>query len=513
MKNDAIVLIAPPSRSNSQILPIPLICLAGYLEGKGKNVFIVDVKRDPFAPLGEDEIAKVTGQRIREASSRKPSLVGLPCFSADYRSVITIAGILRGQTGAKVVVGGVHPTLKPEDFIYPGSPIDFVVIGEGEETLNELADSLRTNSEIRHVKGLAFLEQDRLILTQPREMLDLSILPRPAYHKINMEYYLKVSRIIIRYLYISGVHIFTSRGCPFACTFCANRNIWKMQKQGAAIRYRPTGQVLDEIEFLKKNYGLDGFYLADDTFAINESRAITFCEELSSRGLNVVWAMETRVNLATDKLLDAAKKAGCIQVEFGVESGSQDALDRMKKGIRIEDTIRAFDLCRKKGLRTFANILINTPGETAADLKKTLWLKRRIRADRASVNMTVPFIGSDVYEQYVRPPLQKTEYYLFEHPQICSKIIDRRFRMAAHDINLDRLHYKISFMNYVNTSLEVTADPRYWKVILGSNRRWELLPVFLKNLRKQLKSYFRFFSTFLKDKSLRSKLFSARQTA
>lgn len=513
MKDAVIVLIAPPSRSNSQILPIALIYLAGFLESKGKNVFIVDVKRDPFGPSDEDSIAKVTEQIIREAVSYRPSLVGLTCFSADYRSVITIAGLIKAQIGAKIVVGGVHPTLKPEDFIYPASPVDFVVIGEGEEAINELADSLGLNSAIKNVRGLAFLERDKVILTQPRETMDLSVLPMPAYHKINMEYYLKISRVIIRYLYISGAHIFTSRGCPFSCTFCANRNIWKMQKQGPAVRYRPTGQVLNEIEFLKKNYGMDGFYLADDTFAINESRAINFCEELALRNLNVVWAMETRVNLVTEKLLGAAKRAGCIQVEFGVESGSQDALDRMKKGIRVQDTIRAFDLCRKKGLRTFANILINTPGETEDDLRKTLWLKKRIRADRASVNITVPFIGSDIYEQYVSPPLQKDEYYLFEHPQICSKIIDRRFRMAAHNLNLDRLHYKINFLNYLNTSIELTADPKYWKAILGSKRRSELILVFLKNLRKQIKSYFRFFSAFFTNRSLRLKLFSARHKA
>jgi len=475
MKKKNICLISPPKRSNVQIIPIALIYLSAWLEKKGIDVEIIDIKSNLYKIFDKAEESRIIQEIIRRVSMNNPSFIGITCFTSEYNSVMRLAQAIRNNVKVKIIIGGVHPTLRPEDFIYKNSPVDFVVIGEGEETLSELIHQTEDSTYLKNIKGIAFLENGNICITPARRLIGvLDELPMPSYNKIDMNYYLKITRLVIRYLYTCGVHVLTSRGCPFQCTFCAAKNLWK--DQGYKVRYKPIKAVVDEIEYLKRNYNIDSFYIADDTFAMNQERAIEFCEQLLHRNIKVIWAMETRVNLVSDKLLKAIKGAGCIQVEFGVESGSQEALDRMKKGIKVEDTIRAFELCRKYRLRTFANLMLNTPGETEDDVRKTISLKKKIKASHAGVNLTAPIIGTDIYEQYVHPKLTKGEYHLFEDPHLYTKILDPRFKLTVHNLNLNRLYYVVNIYNYLNSFLEITLNPRYLKSIIFSKKKWQIVP-------------------------------------
>jgi len=490
MKRKSLCLISPPTRSNAQIIPIALVYLSAWLEKSGIETNIIDIKSNPYAAPGRTEEDRITQKIIQRLRAEKPSLAGITCFTSEYNSVMRLAKGIKDNLNTKVIVGGVHPTLRPADFIYKDSPVDFVVIGEGEMTITELVQRGEDPSSLRNVKGIAFFENNDIHFTPPRELIDdLGKLPMPAYDKLDMAYYLKVARYVIRYMYSSGVHILTSRGCPFLCTFCAAKNLWKSADSKVRVRYKPIKQIVDEIQYLKESHNIDSVYIADDTFAMSKDRAIGFCDELLARKIDIIWAMETRVNLITDELLKTVKKAGCIQVEFGVESGSQKALDRMKKGIRVEDTVRAFELCRKHGLRTFANIMLNTPEETEEDVRQTIRLKKTIRASHAGVNLTAPIIGTDIYEQYVNPKLTKEEYHLFEDPHLYTKILDPRFKLASHNINLSKLHYKVNVSNYVNPFFEFTLNPRYLKSLISSKRKWQIAPSIVFNSIKQAKSY------------------------
>jgi len=490
MEKNNICLVVPPKRSATQVIPIAPVYLSAWLERSGIETDIVDVKTSPHDAFGRRDDQGLDREIIRRICLKSPSIVGITCFSSEFNSVMRLAKGIKENIDTRIVVGGVHPTLKPDDFIYEGSPVDFVVMGEGEETLTELVRQHRDAGSLKGIRGIAFLENGNMRITGPRELIsDLGSLPMPSYDKLDMDFYLRVTKNVIRYLYTSGVHILASRGCPFLCTFCAAKNLWNTADSKAKVRYKPVRQVVDEIKYLRGRYGLDAFYLADDTFAMNRNRAIEFCDELLAGSVNIIWAMETRVNLVTEELLRAVKRAGCIQVEFGVESGSQKALDRMKKGIRVEDTVRAFELCRKYGLRTFANMMINTPLETEEDVRQTIELKKRIRASHTGVNLTAPIIGTDVYEQFVNPKLTKKEYYLFEDPHLYTKILDPRFRLASHNMNLNRLHYRINFSNYLNSFFEFTLNPKYIRSLIKSRRKGQLVPVIALNIVKQFKAY------------------------
>ena len=147
------------------------------------------------------------------------------------------------------------------------------------------------------------------------------------------------------------------------------------------VRHRPVHAVIDEIKFLRDNYGSDGFYVQDDTFCMDRRRTFEFLDVFRKNGLDdMVWGIETRVNLLDEEMIDALKRAGCIQVDLGIESGSQEMLDRTKKGIRVEDAVRTFEICRRYKMRTFACFMVNMPGETEEHINESVKLMRRIKA-------------------------------------------------------------------------------------------------------------------------------------
>jgi len=222
-----IALISSPGWATSRVVPHALMELSAYLECRGMAVDLIDVKRSPYGGLSRAVIENVMAEIIAKVRKRKYEIVGLSCFTMDYWVLRELACRIKEAAGSFIVVGGIHPTLMPEDFFYNGTPFDAVAIGEGEETLYELASAGRAGDGLEEIRGVAFLKNGAMKKTAPRQfMKDISGLPRPSYEKLDMEYYLESQRDIIRSLVVSGVHILTGRGCPCSCTFCANRIIY-----------------------------------------------------------------------------------------------------------------------------------------------------------------------------------------------------------------------------------------------------------------------------------------------
>ena len=495
-RNQSICLVSPPKRTTSRLIPNALISLAAWLDKEGIPNSIVDIKREPTVQIDDGKREEIIGEILAEIKARKPTYVGLPCYSPDYYDVMDLAKRIKIECSPlKIIVGGIHATVKPQDFVFPDSPVDYAVVGEGEETLVDLIRRDLDGGEIGEVAGLAFCADGEFVLTSERNPMNLELLPMPAYQKIDMQYYLKPTRYLIRLLLLSGVSIFTTRGCPFQCTFCANR----MRR----VRFRPVELVLDEIEWLKDNYSIDSFYVQDDTFCLKEKRVFEFVEGLKQRTLQLVWGAETRVDLLTESILSSMKKAGCIQIDLGVESGSQKALDRMRKNIKVEEIKSVFKMCRKYGVRTFATVMLNTPDETEDDVRLTRALMRDIKATNYGLNLTVPFIGTNIYEEFVRPELTVAEYWLYDDPDLYHSIKDPRFRLAAHNLDLTKLYMKtlLEFQLW-RSLLDVTTSQNYWRAVLNSKRRGEYIWAFMQGLYRQMKTYLRCAMNFLRKRDL-----------
>ncbi len=450
-----IIFITSPNNWMVNHPPFYYMALAAWLEREGHSCEIIDEKigMNLLLMLSERHRKQhIFNKILSKIRILNPRYIGIGAFVTDYNIVIELAREIKQRFDIPIIVGNAHATISPQDFIFEGSPIDFAVIGEGEITLTELLDTLNAKSNTDKVNGLAFLRDGQIYFTAKRALIqDLSVLPRPAYHKINMQYYLKPRLYLIRLIPISGIAIYTGRGCPFQCEFCCSSLIWKSHDKVKFVRTMPLDKVIEELDFLKKEYAIHGFYILDDTFAMDKERAYDFCRKLIKSDLDLIWAAETRVNLIDEEMVKLMKESGCIQLDFGVESGSQKLLDGIRKGITIAEIKRAFKICNRNGVRTFANMLLNLPGETEEDIKDDIRLIEEINPNVASFQITIPYPGTAIYEKHIWPKPAKEEYVLFSNRYVGVE----RFRMAFHNLNLQKI------LKDLATKYE-KADPGYF---------------------------------------------------
>jgi anaerobic magnesium-protoporphyrin IX monomethyl ester cyclase len=479
-----ICLVSMPAlgRAKSTIVPHWILWLAGYLEQQGYRVEVVDVKSSVNSGFSVKEMERVFQKTVEKAAASGAPLIGLSAFTEDYDLTTKLAREIKRRSAAKIIVGGIHATIAPQDyFSFEDTPFDAAVVGDGEIPLTALIEAEKNGAgSWEKINGLVFRKDGDIVRTAPQSILPaLDDMPVHPYHKLEMDFYLQPQQFLLRSIYLSGVHIFTARGCPYGCTFCANSR--------KKVRFRPLESVIEELKFLKENYHIDGFYIHDDTFTIKNDRVIEFCERLMDLQYRFVWGMEGRVNQFSDEVFRALKKSGCIQIDFGVESGSQEALDRMKKGTKVTDTEEVFRRCRAEKIRTYANILINTPEESEEDVRKTVALMEHIKATTYGICVTTPYPGTEIYDRYVKPPLTVEEYQLYRDSKTYVSIVDPRFRLATHSLNIEELSAKLGKRFMLDRGWQIfSLHPSYLKALLRSRRKSRYLSIFLFRLFRKM---------------------------
>ena len=170
-------------------------------------------------------------------------------------------------------------------------------------------------------------------------------------------------------------------------------------------------------------------------------------------------------------------------MDLGIESGSQEMLDRTKKGIRVEEVIKTFEICRRHKMRTFACFMVNMPGETEEHINESMKLMRKIKATVYGINITIPHIGTKIYEDYVEPKLTPAEYDKFNCDNSFKALADKRFRLTKHRLNEKYIYYvKFKRFGFMRTIADITLEPAYWKMVLRSKRRRSYLTQFISAL-------------------------------
>ena len=352
-------MINPFTSKKWRMPPLGLLYLASYFDKNGVSVTVLD-------PLS---------QGYEDYASGSP-YTGITCMSGQFKKAQEIAKQVKAKNPATVtIVGGVHPTVAAEE-AKADPNIDIVVVGEGEKALLRIVkDGIK--------KGV--------VSGEPVENLDE--IPVPARHLVNMKWYMRRGGIVFP-KWLRATSVITSRGCPNSCYFCINS---KHAMFGKRVRYHSAEYVKNEVEELVSRYGIEGIFFVDDNFVQNKKRLMEVCGGI--KRLDLKWTCLSRVDTLNREVLESMKQSGCVTVGFGVESGSQRVLDSLNKNAKVEDAVKAFDLCREVGVKTWATIIIGSPDEQRDDIELTDRLLQRIKPDYLEIFYLTPYRGTVLYDQ------------------------------------------------------------------------------------------------------------------
>lgn len=361
----------------------------------------IDDDHHPAAPLGiaylaaalieqgiQTEIHDMTWDKNLDVFrnhmlSYEPDVVGIQVLSHNVVYVNDLIPRIRCLLPkAKIVLGGPHVTCV-SDACDDGCMIhvDCIIKGEAEITLPKLILS------------------NNLCGVHQGEPPDLDKLPVPARELLPMDKYLSIP--FIEPLPYPTTNIMTSRGCFFKCHFCSPLS----EKMFCNVRFRSPNLVVDEIEWLVHNYGIKGLDIEDDLFVFSPELLRQFHDEMISRGINLKWRANSRVDTITAEKAKLLAECGCIELIFGVESGSQKMLDAMNKHITTDQIRKAILMCQEQGIITMTNYVIGYPGETKATLKETSDMIDKLKSDIVDINIANPMPGTWLYDYCVKNEL------------------------------------------------------------------------------------------------------------
>ncbi len=281
---------------------------------------------------------------------------------------------IRAGRGLPVVFGGAHPTALPEEALEHG---DCVIRGEAELTFPKVLTS-------GHIEGV--------IEGQAPE--DLDALPVPARSQLDLDFYTDAREGFAGFSY-RNLGLITSRGCPFFCEFCAN------SKRRSPMRLHSTERVIEEIRYLVERYHVESISFFDELAAAQPRRFRDICERMIEEGFDSLrWECQIHARTVKPDLLKLMKRAGCVQIGIGFESGSQRALDQMAKETTVEANLEAAHRVHEAGLRVRGCFIIGTPGETREDIERTERFIKQAQIDFVSINYLTPYPGTTLYDRY-----------------------------------------------------------------------------------------------------------------
>lgn len=310
------------------------------------------------------------------------------CLSVMREGSFTMANAAK-ENGCTVIISSSDATDHYEKYFQQG--VDYVIRGEGEETLKELLQTLERDKDTSKIPGIAFRRNGKAEVTSPRSLLkDLDALPLPAWDLIDMESY---RQLWMQHHGYFSLNLATTRGCPFKCNWCA-KPIY-----GNRYNSRSPKQVVDEIEFLLTAHKPDHFWMSDDIFGLKPGWVKAFRDEVKKRNLSFRYKIQSRVDLLLEEdTIEVLAQSGAETIWVGAESGSQKILDAMDKGTRIEQIQEARLLLKQKGIRAAFFLQFGYPGETKDDINATLKMVLDLMPDEIGISVSYPLPGTKFYE-------------------------------------------------------------------------------------------------------------------
>lgn len=410
-----IVLINPPNTyeliGNDPVIikdqqgvspPLGILYIAAYLKSVGHHeVHIIDAQAES---LTHAEVA----QRVEDLQA---NAVGLTAMTFTLMDVKLVIEEVRKRLKVPIIVGGPHTAIYAEETLLPkGLGADYVVVGEGEVTLANLLDQVEL--------GKSNIPR---IWKQEQYIEDINELPFPARELTQLDRYYSVLA-----KETPTTNAFSSRGCPFACSFCDRPAL------GKGFRAMNAKRVVDEMEWCIE-HGIKEIMFYDDTFSTSKKRVHEICNEIKRRRLawqennhwqwKIGWDIRTRVNVVDPSLIQNMAEAGCERIHFGVESAVPQVVKELQKGITTEQVEDAFALCKQHGIKTLAYFMMGNPTETREDVEETLKLSQRIKPDYMQMTILSPFPATAIYFRALKEGLLDEDVW-----QRYSQTLEQGFR-------------------------------------------------------------------------------------
>jgi radical SAM superfamily enzyme YgiQ (UPF0313 family) len=321
-------------------------------------------------------------REIKKVLDFEAEVIGGTCYTANFLDLLNLLKRYKKKyPRALSIVGGPHVSMMDKSSLQEEC-IDIVVRGEGEKTMEEIC----SKKPLGKIFGITFKNGINIIRNPNRPLMEkLCSLPLPAYHLLLGSYQSKVW------------HLQTSKGCPFNCSFCCEGAL-----NGKKIRFKEPKKIIEEIRLLNKLFDCKRVFFIDDTFTFKKEHVFNLCNELKK--LNFLkWDCETRVDRVNSKLLKEMKGAGCRMLYFGIESGSQEILDKNNKNIKIEKVVWACKLAKRFGFYITANIIIGLPGENKKTFNESLnFIRMLIKnklVDVVSPYIFTPYPGTPIFQK------------------------------------------------------------------------------------------------------------------
>jgi len=364
----------------NRMAPLGLLSIAAWLDREGHEVFIHDCL-GPGAP-------KDNAAHAQAILARRPELVGFSATTSGFLDGCDLAGRIKAaRPQIQTVFGGVHISSLGAVLLQDFAPIDFLCQGEGEVTLAELASGKAPGS----IEGLIWRDGDRAVANRPRAVLaDLDTLPFPAYEKLK-GFPKGYNLPLFSYIRTPGATMVTSRGCTFQCSYC-DRSVFKR-----TYRFNSPEYIYEHMRYLRKSFGVRHINIYDDLFTANRKRTLALCERLTAKPLGLQFNCAVRAGQADDELLQMLKKAGCLMVSLGIETGDPELLKMHKPGVGADEIGTTIRRIQANGLRAKGLFMMGLPGDTEESIEKTSDYVMSLNLDDMNMSKFTPFHGAPVF--------------------------------------------------------------------------------------------------------------------
>lgn len=455
-KNKKILLVVYDNDSYISQFPVGLGYIAAILEREGHYVEIYNQDQHHYP----DE------QLTAYLDKNKFDFVGVSIIAGyyQYRKLLNIsAAINRSRQRPVYLLGGHGPAPEPEFFLKKTNA-DFVIIGEGEATIVDLLYAIEHRRPLSNVSGIAYMDSGRAIVTKRRSLIkDIDTIPFPAYHLFPIEYYrlLRMPHAINKDFVLP---ILSGRGCTFACSFC-----YRMDK---GFRPRGNSSLIDEIKFLKKNYGITYFAFFDELLMSSPQRTVSLCEDFIKAGLGIKWDCNGRLNYAHPDILKVMKKAGCVFINYGIEAMDDEVLKKMNKHLTVAQIVNGIEATLKEGMSPGFNIIFGNIGDSRKTLNKGVefLLKYDDGSQMRTIRPVTPYPGSPLYYKAIENGLLKDCEDFYENKHTNSDLLAVNFT----DMTDDEFHKALLeantrlLQNYFRKKSKAVTDEAK-KLYLGKN--------------------------------------------